>query len=107
MVDGRDAQTRSRRAPGWLDEPGARRSLDVCLDTKGPFIDTNLPFWQSANSHVSYHRIPELRALYFLRAFHLSSEIVGHRLRRDRAVHPFDDQISRLRPSHVAEHHLA
>src|SRR4029453_1290997 len=31
--------TRLRRAPGWLDTPGALRSLDVCLDSKGPFID--------------------------------------------------------------------
>lgn len=34
-----DAHTRSLRAPGWLDTPGALRSLDVCLDPKGPFID--------------------------------------------------------------------
>ncbi len=31
--------TRSLRAPEWLDTPGALRSLDVCLDSKGPFID--------------------------------------------------------------------
>jgi hypothetical protein len=33
------ADTRSRRAPGWLDKPGTLRSLDVCLDSRGPFID--------------------------------------------------------------------
>ena len=31
--------TRSLRAPGWLDKPGALRSLVVCLDSTGPFID--------------------------------------------------------------------
>lgn len=31
--------TRSLRTPGWLGEPGVLRSLDVCLDSKGPFID--------------------------------------------------------------------
>jgi hypothetical protein len=34
-----ELRTRSLRAPGWLDEPGALRSLDVCLDSRGPFID--------------------------------------------------------------------
>jgi hypothetical protein len=31
--------TRSLRAPGWLDKPGALRSLDVCLDSRVPFIE--------------------------------------------------------------------
>jgi hypothetical protein len=35
----RPIDTRSLRAPGWLDKPGALRSLDVCLDSRGPFID--------------------------------------------------------------------
>ena len=35
----RSVDTRSLRAPGWLDKPGALRSLDVCLDSRGPFID--------------------------------------------------------------------
>jgi hypothetical protein len=30
---------RSLRAPGWLDKPGALRSLHVCLDTTSPFIN--------------------------------------------------------------------
>ena len=34
-----DVDTRSLRAPGWLDKPGALRSLDVCLDSTSPFID--------------------------------------------------------------------
>ena len=34
-----EPSTRSLRAPGWFDEPDALRSLDVCLDSKGPFID--------------------------------------------------------------------
>src|SRR5262245_5152716 len=38
----RHPQTRSLRAPGWLDKPGALRSLDVCLDSTGPFIDVIL-----------------------------------------------------------------
>src|SRR5262245_43465636 len=33
------ADTRSLRASGSLDKPAALRSLNVCLDSKGPFID--------------------------------------------------------------------
>lgn len=33
--------TRSLRAPGSLDKPGALRSLDVCLDSGDPFIDVS------------------------------------------------------------------
>jgi hypothetical protein len=38
-ADPRDVDTRSLRVPGWLDKPGALRSLEVCLDSRGPFID--------------------------------------------------------------------
>ena len=34
-------RTRSLRAPGWLYKPAALRSLDVCLDSNGPFIDVS------------------------------------------------------------------
>src|SRR6187549_3104339 len=34
-------RTRSLRPPGWLYKPGALRSLDVCLDLNGPFIDVS------------------------------------------------------------------
>ena len=37
----RIVDTRSLRASGWLDKPAALRSLDVCLDSKGPFIDVS------------------------------------------------------------------
>ena len=40
----RNAIPRSLRAPGWLDKPGALRSLDVCLDSRGPFIDAGSAF---------------------------------------------------------------
>lgn len=32
-------ETRSLRAPGVAYKPGALRSLDVCLDSRGPFIN--------------------------------------------------------------------
>jgi hypothetical protein len=38
------ARTRSLRAPGWLDKPGALRSLDVCLDSRALSIDALKPF---------------------------------------------------------------
>jgi hypothetical protein len=38
-ADPRDVDTRSLRVPGWLDKPGALRSLEVCLDSRGPFIE--------------------------------------------------------------------
>src|SRR4030095_15377644 len=38
-ADPRGADTRSLRVPGWLDKPGALRSLEVCLDSRGPFIE--------------------------------------------------------------------
>jgi hypothetical protein len=31
--------TRSLRPPGWLNKPAGLRSVDVCLESKGPFID--------------------------------------------------------------------
>ena len=41
-------QHRSRRAPEWLDEPGAHSSLEVCLDSRGPFIDALFAFSSSS-----------------------------------------------------------
>lgn len=52
----RDNETRSLRAPGWLDKPGALRSLDVCLDAKSPFIDALNPLIVSLQVHSGIQR---------------------------------------------------
>jgi len=51
-------------------------------------------------------RIAELRALHFFRAVHEAGEIVGNDLVADRASNGCNDQIRRLSPAHVAQHHL-
>ena len=45
-------RTRSLRPPGWLYKPGALRSLDVCLDLNGPFIDVSFVFFVKEPSAV-------------------------------------------------------
>src|SRR5215468_9226971 len=49
---------------------------------------------------------PELRALHFLGAFHEAGEVVGDDLLGQRLLDAGVDAIGRLRPAHVAEHHL-
>ena len=51
--------------------------------------------------------IAELAALHLLRSFHQAGEVVGDGLVADGAVHALDDQVGRLGPAQVAEHHLA
>ena len=45
--------------------------------------------------------------LHLRRAFHQAGEVVGDGLGGDRAVHALDDQVGRLGPAQVPEHHLA
>src|SRR5215470_4257133 len=49
---------------------------------------------------------PELRALHFLGALHEAGEVVGDDLLGQRLLDAGIDAIGRLRPAHVAEHHL-
>src|SRR6266436_706097 len=49
----------------------------------------------------------ELRALHFLRPFHEPGEVIGDDLLRERLLDARVDAIGRLRPPHVAQHHLA
>src|SRR3989454_12519734 len=57
--------------------------------------------------HVLDDDGPELRALDFLRALHEPREVVGHHLLPDGRLERGDDPVRRLRPAHVAQHHLA
>src|SRR5476649_660503 len=57
--------------------------------------------------HVLDNGVGELRRLQFRRAVHLAGEVVGDALGGDRAVHALHDQIRRLAPAEVTEHHLA
>src|SRR5262249_29523978 len=58
-------------------------------------------------THVFYDRFAEFAALYLARTRHHPREIVGHGLGVDRAFHALDDEIRRLVPLHVTQHHLA
>src|SRR5215470_9366026 len=49
---------------------------------------------------------PELRALHFLGALHEAGEVIGDDLLGQRLLDAGVDAIGRLRPAHVAEHHL-
>src|SRR5712692_4264011 len=57
--------------------------------------------------HVLDDGAAERRALDFLRAVHEPREIVRHDLLPDGRLQRGDDPVSRLRPAHVAQHHLA
>jgi len=67
------------------------------------------PEWKrfSVPLHVLDHVIAEFAALDLGRALHLAREIVGDAFAGDRAVEAFEDQIRRVVPTHVAEHHFA
>src|SRR6266542_3670295 len=58
-------------------------------------------------AHVPDDGRSELAALHFFRAVHETREVVRHRARGDRAVHSSDDELRRLAPAQVPEHHLA
>src|SRR3954453_2727261 len=57
--------------------------------------------------HILDNRVGERRRLQFRGAVHQAREVVGDALVLDRAVHPLHDQIGRLVPAHVPQHHLA
>src|SRR2546427_9159871 len=57
--------------------------------------------------HVLDDGGPELRALEFLRALEEPREVVRHGLPPDGRLERGDDPVRRLRPAHVAQHHLA
>src|ERR1051325_877682 len=61
----------------------------------------------SSTLHMIDDGVPELRGLQLFRAVHQPREIVRDRLGANRAVHPLHDEVRRLVPAHVAEHHLA
>src|SRR4051812_23085360 len=62
---------------------------------------------RSLRLHVRDNVVAELGRLQLGGALGQPREVVGDPPRGDRAFHPLDDQIGRLVPSHVAEHHLA
>src|SRR5579864_4521828 len=57
--------------------------------------------------HALDHGVGKLRRLQLRGALHEAREIVGDSLDGYGAVHPFHDQIGRLHPSQMPEHHLA
>ncbi len=57
--------------------------------------------------HFPYHRVSKLGTLQQPRPLHQSVKIIRHRPGRDRPFHTLDDQVRRLAPTHVAQHHLA
>src|SRR6266404_2228014 len=58
-------------------------------------------------SHLPNHRIAELAAFHFFRAFHLPCEIVGYGLGVDGAVHALEDEVGGFDPAEVTQHHFA
>src|SRR5580658_8506073 len=57
--------------------------------------------------HLGDERVAELGAFDLGGALHQAGEVVSHSLGPDGAVHALDDEIRRLLPSEVAQHHLA
>src|SRR5262249_49649423 len=66
-------------------------------------------FWLSAVafSHVADDGVPEFRGLQLGRAVHEAREVVGDAFGGDGAVHALHDELRRLDPSEVPQHHLA
>src|SRR5262245_47207593 len=56
--------------------------------------------------HVVDDRVGELRRLQFRGAIHQARKIVRYALGGNRPVHAFDNQVSRLVPAKVPQHHL-
>jgi hypothetical protein len=56
--------------------------------------------------HRGYNRFSKLRTAQQRRPFHLALEVIGHRTLLDSAVHTIDNQIGRLIPTHMAQHHF-
>src|SRR5919204_856378 len=57
--------------------------------------------------HIRDDRVAELGGRELGGAGHQAGEIVRDPFRCDRAVHPLDDEIRRLGPPEVAQHHLS
>src|SRR5262249_3936413 len=57
------------------------------------------------NSHVLNNRVPKFTGLELRRAFHLPLQIVGDSLLFNRLDHATDDQLGRLAPAQMLEHH--
>ena len=49
----------------------------------------------------------KLAALDFGGPFHEPSKIIGHPLGGDGSIHPLDDEVGCLGPTHIPKHHLA
>src|SRR5262249_54291492 len=60
-----------------------------------------------AVSHVADDGVPEFRGLQLGRAVHEAREVVGDAFGGDGAVHALHDELRRLDPSEVPQHHLA
>ena len=58
-------------------------------------------------SHVGDHVVTEGRALDLGRTLHEAGEVVGDLLGTDGAIEALEDEVGRLDPTEVAEHHLA
>src|SRR5881628_2465650 len=63
-----------------------------------------LPF---PSLHIGDNRVAESRAANEFGAGHEALEIISHGLGVDGTLDAFDDEISSLRPAHIAQHHLA
>src|SRR5436309_1195328 len=63
-----------------------------------------LPF---PSLHIGDNRVAESRAANEFGAGHEPLEIISHGLGVDGTLDAFDDEISSLRPVHIAQHHLA
>ncbi len=58
-------------------------------------------------SHVLYHYQPEARAGHLSGAVHQARKVMGHLFALYGSSHRGDDEIGRLAPAHVPQHHLA
>src|SRR5690242_8732356 len=66
-----------------------------------------LPISRRDRSHVGDDIVAECGTFDLGRAFHLARKIIGDLLRANGAVQTFDNQVRRLGPAQVTEHHFA
>lgn len=78
-----------------------------------PYRRADFFVWQRSVSspvnflHVGYDIVTECRTFDLHGTVHLTGKIIGHTLAGDGPLESFDDEISRLIPTHVTEHHFA
>src|SRR6476620_9266542 len=93
-------------ASEWLVHPCGRLSRAHYLH-EFELLSLKTEHLHAEHLHARDDPIGEFGGLDFPRAFHQSGEVVRHLPVRNSSVHPLHDEIGRLWPSQMPQHHLA